>query len=395
MEKPKVAIVRIKNGDFLSAVKKAIELAGGLPDKIEKDILIKPNILTFKKTEEETIPIITNPEVVRSIIKIVKEKDYKSKIYVADSSGSGLDTSKVIEKTGFSKLEEEGVTVCQISSNGSTEVEPKNPLKLKKTTFSNLSLNSVIINVPKMKTHTLTRVTLAIKNLFGTIPGMEKSRIHAVGNTAKGFSKCLVDIYSVLKDNIIMNVMDASIAMEGHGPSHGSPVKMDLILASKDAVALDAVATSIMDEKPSRVFTTRIASENNYGVSNLDDIEIVGEKIDDVKHKFKMPEKFISFLPIGIFFQLNKKQPEYKGSGCIACLRCQKICPVQAIVVDKKEKRPYFDYTKCISCFSCNEICPEGVITITRLKYKKQLLFGGFIGLAFIALILVVSILLA
>ncbi|MHA1865710.1 MAG: DUF362 domain-containing protein [Candidatus Heimdallarchaeaceae archaeon] len=395
MEKPKVAIVRIKNGDFLSAVKKAIELAGGLPDKIEKDILIKPNILTFKKTEEETIPIITNPEVVRSIIKIVKEKDYNSKIYVADSSGSGLDTSKVIEKTGFSKLEEEGVTVCQISSNGSTEVEPKNPLKLKKTTFSNLSLNSVIINVPKMKTHTLTRVTLAIKNLFGTIPGMEKSRIHAVGNTAKGFSKCLVDIYSVLKDNIIMNVMDASIAMEGHGPSHGSPVKMDLILASKDAVALDAVATSIMDEKPSRVFTTRIASENNYGVSNLDDIEIVGEKIDDVKHKFKMPEKFISFLPIGIFFQLNKKQPEYKGSGCIACLRCQKICPVQAIVVDKKEKRPYFDYTKCISCFSCNEICPEGVITITRRKYKKQLLFGGFIGLAFIALILVVSILLA
>jgi len=336
MEKPKVAIVRIKNGDFLSAVKKAIELAGGLPDKIEKDILIKPNILTFKKTEEETIPIITNPEVVRSIIKIVKEKDYKSKIYVADSSGSGLDTSKVIEKTGFSKLEEEGVTVCQISSNGSTEVEPKNPLKLKKTTFSNLSLNSVIINVPKMKTHTLTRVTLAIKNLFGTIPGMEKSRIHAVGNTAKGFSKCLVDIYSVLKDNIIMNVMDASIAMEGHGPSHGSPVKMDLI-----------------------------------------------------------SEKFISFLPIGIFFQLNKKQPEYKGSGCIACLRCQKICPVQAIVVDKKEKRPYFDYTKCISCFSCNEICPEGVITITRRKYKKQLLFGGFIGLAFIALILVVSILLA
>lgn len=74
MGKAKVAIVRIENGDFFSAVQKAIELAGGLPEKIEKDILIKPNILTFKKTEEETSPIITNPEVVKSIIKIVKKK---------------------------------------------------------------------------------------------------------------------------------------------------------------------------------------------------------------------------------------------------------------------------------------------------------------------------------
>ncbi|MHA1205605.1 MAG: DUF362 domain-containing protein [Candidatus Heimdallarchaeaceae archaeon] len=394
MKKAKVAIVRIENGDFFSAVKKAIELAGGLPEKIEKDILIKPNILTFKKTEEETSPIITNPEVVKSIIEVVKEKHYQKKIYVADSSGSGLDTARVIEKTGFTKLEEEGVTVCQISKNGSTEIEPNNPLKLKKATFSNLSLNSAIINVPKMKTHTLTRVTLAIKNLFGTIPGMEKSRIHAVGNTAKGFSKCLVDIYSVLKDNIVMNVMDASIAMEGHGPSHGSPVKMDLILASKDAVALDAVATSIMSEKPSRVFTTRIASENNLGIGNLNDIEIVGEKIENIRRKFKMPEKFISFLPIGIFFELAKKQPKYKGSGCIACLRCQKICPVQAIVVDKKEKRPYFDYKKCISCFSCNEICPEGVITITKRKYGKQLLFGGLFSSLIIALIVILSIVL-
>ncbi|MHA1304146.1 MAG: DUF362 domain-containing protein [Candidatus Heimdallarchaeaceae archaeon] len=387
MEKSIVSIVRIENNDIDKAVRKAVELAGGLPKQVDKKVLIKPNILTFKKTDQEQLKVTTHPEVIRSLIQLAKEQNYK--IVVGDQSGGSLDTTRVIRKSGLAKLrEEEQVPVISLAKEGSERIKIKDYIKLEEAVFTKLALESAIINVPKMKTHTLTRVTLAIKNLFGCIPGMEKSRIHAVGGTAKGFSECLVDIYSVLKDNIVMNVMDATIAMEGHGPSNGQPVKTDLILASKDAVALDAVATMVMGEKPKTIFTTKIAEEHGLGTATLENIEIVGENIEEVRKKFNIPGRFVALLPIGRFFELLRKQPKYKGSGCITCLQCEKICPVEAVIVDKKKREPVFNYKNCISCFSCQEMCPEAVIEIKRLKYKNHFIISGVLAVLLFAVII-------
>ena len=387
---PVVSIVRIENENIEKAVRKAIELAGGIeaPSKNSKPILIKPNALKTKDTWEDQITVTTHPEVVRAVIRVVKEMGHK--IVVGDSSGGGTKTQRVLEKAGFKKLEkEEGVPVINLSV-GAEKIEITDAVKVKSSIFSKVALDYNIINVPKMKTHTLTTVTLAVKNLFGCIPGMEKKRIHSIASTAKGFSQCLLDLYSVLKDNIIMNVLDGQIAMEGHGPSSGPAKRMDLIIASKDAIALDAVATKIMGVNPYSVFTNKLGEKRKLGIANLKEIDVVGKQIEEVKSKFAMPERFIRWVPIGRFWKLGTKQPVYKGSGCKACLRCERVCPVNAIKVDRETKQPIFDYKKCISCFCCFELCEEEVIYIGRLKYKKKIIIYSSI----FALVILTAILL-
>jgi len=383
--KTKVSIVKIENGDIGTAVRQAVELAGGIEENHEnsKPILIKPNALTSKKTWEAQLAVTTHPEVIRALIRILKEKGHE--IVVGDSSGGGTNTQVVMHKAGFKKLEEEeNVPVVSLTSEAE-KVYIENHEKLSDVALAGLALTSDIINVPKMKTHALTRVTLAIKNLFGCVVGMEKKRVHGVSNTAKSFSQCLVDIYSVLKDNIMMNVLDATIAMEGFGPSDGTPKEMNLIMASKDAVALDSIATMVMGEKSLSVHTTKNAMQRGLGVAKLEEIEIVGEKIEDVKSKFSIPLRVISWLPIGKFWVLRAKQPKYVGEGCKACLKCQQVCPASAIVVDKENKEPVFDYTKCISCLCCYELCPEHAIYMGHMKYGKVI--AGIITLVTISII--------
>lgn len=385
--KTKVAIVKISD-TIDQAVRQAVDLAGGIDTlSYNHNILIKPNALTSVKDPEKQLVCTTHPEVVRSLIRLYKEAGYT--VAVGDSSGASTNTSKVLKEAGFEKIAiEEEVEIFNLSS-GAQDVQIEGAKKLHHVAFSKKALDSLIVNTAKMKTHTLTRVTLAIKNLFGTVPGMEKIRVHAVGNTAFGFSQCLVDIYKYLKEQTVMHVIDATIAMEGHGPSSGTPVEMNVILASKDAVALDAVTTALMKEKPSSILTTKYAHERGLGTMDRKDIEIVGEEVATVAKRFKVPGKFISLLPIGMFWKFLTKQPYYAGEGCIACLRCQNICPVSAIYVEKKpEKKPIFDYDKCISCFSCQELCPEHVIQVGKLKYKYFFLLLLINILSLIAVIL-------
>ncbi len=391
--KTKVAIVKIDD-TIDQAVRQAVELAGGIDAPSHNhNILVKPNALTYFKDPEKQLVCTTHPEVVRSLIRLYKEAGYT--VAVGDSSGASTNTSKVLKEAGFEQIAiEEDVDIVNLSS-GAQDVDIEGSKKLHHVAFSKKALDSLIVNAAKMKTHTLTRVTLAIKNLFGTVPGMEKIRVHAFGNTSFGFSQCLVDIYKHLKDQTIMHVIDATIAMEGHGPSSGTPVEMNLILASKDAVALDAVTTALMKEKPSSILTTKYAHERGLGTMDRKEIEIVGEKVTTVAKRFKVPGKIVSLLPIGMFWRFLTKQPYYAGEGCIACLRCQNICPVSAIHVEKKpEKKPIFDYTKCISCFSCQELCPEHVIKVGKYKYKNffiLLLVNVLLLIAVITLLIVFS----
>ncbi|MCG3219024.1 MAG: DUF362 domain-containing protein, partial [Candidatus Heimdallarchaeota archaeon] len=320
-------------------------------------------------------------------------------IQVGDSSGQSTITSEIIEKLGYNELPKryEQLEVFGFDRK-SREVEIINGNKLTKALLSEDAITAhTIINLPKLKTHALTRYTGAIKNLFGCVSGKrEKANIHVIGNTARGFSDALIDLYSVFKEKVSLNIMDGYIAMEGWGPSAGDPVDLKILLASTDAVALDAVAIEIT--KLGRVWTNQIAGERKLGENRLEEIEIVGLPISEVQRPFKTQGRFLSYLTgsrlISRIWRYARKVPKHDPIDCNYCDLCVKACPVQCISFDENKKM-HIDYSECLSCYTCSEMCPKKCFEHKAL-YGKQIkaIFYGFILLSIAALILLVVFLL-
>ena len=118
--------------------------------------------------------------------------------------------------------------------------------------------------------------TGAIKNMYGIIPYGFRCSFHREYPKSEDFGRMLVDIFSCAPPRL--NIMDAVYAMEGEGPSAGSPKNIGLILASSDAVAMDAVAAKIIGLNPMQIHTTKNAAERGLGTARIEEMEILGEK---------------------------------------------------------------------------------------------------------------------
>jgi uncharacterized protein (DUF362 family) len=149
---------------------------------------------------------------------------------------------------------------------------------LKSITVPRLVTESAIISAAKLKTHSSTGVTLGMKNMFGLLPDKNKGKYHL-----KGISKVIVDINTVLKPTL--TVVDGFVGMEGSGPVDGEPVQMNLIIAGTDTVATDATACRVMGIDPHEIKHIRKAHEK--GLGNIDDIQVLGEKLETVTRPFK------------------------------------------------------------------------------------------------------------
>ncbi|MBK5112605.1 MAG: DUF362 domain-containing protein [Candidatus Heimdallarchaeota archaeon] len=398
----KVAIVQVENADVETAVRKALKLLGGIKQFIsdEDEILLKPNLLIAPIKREVRDKIRTDPRVLEALSKILLEQ--QKKVIIGDCSAAGHDggTREAIKQSDYLEISEkfDDVEIRSLEKNGPINIDVKGK-KLRNVNIAKDVINAkAIINVPKMKTHSMTLYTGAIKNLFGTITGADKTRIHSLGASIQGFSQCLVDLYAFEKPKIKLNVMDAIIALEGMGPgASGQAVEMNLILASEDAVALDAVAFKLMGHDPKKVPATRFAAEQGLGEMDLAKIEILGEKIEDHQKKFKLPVTAkIAVIPFQRFSNVSIRHPKYT-SGCIGCQDCERACPEQVIkiVKDKKDNdEPVIDFKGCISCFTCIEICPEACYTHQFRNVKKVLAIGIPIILTIIGAIIALVLLL-
>ena len=114
--------------------------------------------------------------------------------------------------------------------------------------------------------------------MFGLLPDKFKGKYHL-----KGISKVIVDINTVLKPTL--TVVDGFVGMEGAGPVDGEPVQMNLIIAGTDTVATDATACRVMGIDPYEIKHIRRAHEK--GLGNIDDIQVIGEKLETVTRPFK------------------------------------------------------------------------------------------------------------
>lgn len=369
----KVSIIKCKTYDsslVFEAVKKAIDLIGGISAFIKpgSKVLIKPNLLMAKEPE---FGVTTHPEVVRAVIKILK--GINCAVYLGDGpSVWGSQTGnveRVYEMSGMRKVaQEEGVNLVKFDKK---RWRGKFPL----TAW--LDTCDYFVSIPKFKTHDLTVLTGAIKNLFGLVWDTYKTELHKQYFAQGEFAKILVDIYREARPQL--TVIDGIVAMEGDGPATSGKLRnTGLIFAGSDCVALDSVLASIMGLEPFDVLTTKEAAERGLGTADIGSIEILGERLEDAVDKpFLLPttslKKKIPEPIVSLAKKLIKYYPCVERDNCIACAACIQACPSKAITL-KKEKI-VFDYSGCIACFCCQEACPNAAIKI------KKSLFAKIIGL--------------
>jgi len=237
--------------------------------------LIKVNFITTKTWDSGAT---TDPMVVEAII--LRLKKLPLEVYVVESDATMTNADKAYEATGMKEMcERNEVKFLNLRyEKDKVKIPIPDYETLSSITVPRIVTESAVISAAKLKTHMATKVTLGMKNMFGLLPDKFKGKFHM-----NGISKVVVDINTVIKP--VLTVIDGFVAMEGRGPTDGTPVKMDLIIAGKDVVATDATAARAMGFDPKEINHIRTAAEK--GLGNIDNIEILGSKLEDVKQAFK------------------------------------------------------------------------------------------------------------
>ena len=360
--KSSVSIVRCGNydeGNVLSALRQSIDLIGGIQTFVKKGsrVLLKPNLL-FGKSPEKAVT--THPSILRGMIQIVREAGGVPSVGDSPSVGSLIWTA---EKAGIKAVTD--AMKCPLVEFNKPVLPPGGGGK----TFKQLEIDrvvleaDVIINLPKLKTHSLTLLTLGVKNLFGCIPGPKKPLWHLkAGKDQETFARILADIYDVVRPSLTL--LDGVVGMEGNGPNSGRPIPIGLILASDDSLSLDQIVCDLLGISRDSLLTNRVALEQGMG---KDSIDVLGEKVDDLKiSNFQFPAlsrpnwNLPGFLSRALKNALTSK-PVMDEKVCKSCDRCTEICPPKALA--RKGENLVFDYGQCIRCLCCLEVCPEGAIS--------------------------------
>lgn len=428
----KVALVKCssyRREEVEEAVAKAIELLGGFEDifsqregageiSCDSELVLKPNLLAKANPEKA---VTTHPEVFRAVGKALKDAGYGNLKY-GDSPGNPmLSVERTADGCGIKAVADELGIVPGDFEHG-REVENPDGMATKKFVLCNEIADLVenekgaVINICKMKTHQLERITGAVKNSFGCVYGINKTASHAIYESPEHFARMLADLNNLVRP--ALHIMDGVVAMEGNGPGSGDPTHMDVILASTDPVALDSVFCHLIHLDADYAPTNVAAADAGVGFLEDDSIRVIvgnmpmhkdGEIIDMDDMAFKYGDRhfnvqrareyrgnFKIMRAVGRFIE---KKPIVLEDKCIGCGICEETCPVEGKAIKLKpritkamgessmgaggvrglmktegtpvKKVAMYNYDKCIKCYCCQEMCPEKAISVQKSLLAK------------------------
>ncbi|MCL2700826.1 MAG: DUF362 domain-containing protein [Phycisphaerae bacterium] len=280
---------------IIEMVAEAIELTGGLADIVPagKTVLLKPN-LTNHRGGRYFPSMTTDVRVMAGVVEALKAHG-DNKLIIAE--GSGPPAFEMYPICGYDKLaEKHGIELVEMNtpdkfvtmqiSREVFQAKPLPPAMPVSTGTHAIAQHPVagaymdadiVINVPCLKTHCLTGITVAMKNLYGLYPGTRQPWHDDVEAN-------LADLARLRPTALV--VVDGIVAMQGDGPLWGTPVKMNLIIAGRDMVAVDTVSAAVMGFDPKRVQHVQYAALQGLGVADLDKIVVVGTPIEQIKKTF-------------------------------------------------------------------------------------------------------------
>lgn len=377
----KVSLVECLDYDYIKikkSLERSIEDLGGLDKyiKIGENVLLKVNLLMKRKPEEATT---THPTFVKALADILVE--HGAKVIIGDSPGGPFNENAlkgIYETCGYNSIISDNITLN--NNYNHLEVYCENALISKKLeVIEILTKVDKVISVSKLKTHGMTKFTGAVKNMYGTIPGLKKAEYHYTLPDIENFSNMLLDV--CINAAPILSFMDGIVGMEGAGPSGGNPREIGIVISSDSPYHLDIVACKVVSIDPYSVPINKRAIERCLIKEDFSDIEMVSDEIDEyIIDDFDIPnisgvgllkDKVPKFLDTFID-NLIKPKPVIVKSDCIGCGECSICCPAKTIeMIDGK---PKIHLNECIRCFCCQELCPVKAINIYRNPLVEKFL---------------------
>lgn len=376
MENYDVAVVRCKTYDVETvkpALEEALNAVNGLDFvKHGMKIIIKPNLVSFKKPDAAAT---THPALLEALVEMLLARG--ADVTIGDSPGGPHSLpllNRVYAATGMDRLEKLGAKLNR-NMNEKTVDFPEGKV-LKNFTYTEyLDEADAIIDFCKLKSHGMLGMSAAVKNLFGTIPGLKKPEVHYKFQNDAEFADMLVDLNEYFKPRLA--ICDAVVGMEGNGPTAGTPRQIGAIIASKSTYYADVVGAELIGMNIDGLPTLQAAYERGFAPASSKNLRVYGDiralTVDDFKAP---PVRGLSFMRKGNVLHFISKaalehKPTLKKRLCVGCGECARMCPAKAI--EMKNKKPHINREKCIRCFCCQEFCPRAAMVAHRPLAAKVL----------------------
>ena len=357
-----------------AALANSIRNLGGWEPYIRpgEKVLLKVNLVTNK---EPDYAATTHPLFVQALAELLTE--YGAKVVIGDSPG-GLFNEEILRRlyqgTGMKRAAEASGAQLSYNTGSALVKNPEGKLLKSLTQTAMVQEADKVMSVSKLKTHGMMTFTGAVKNQFGTVPGTKKAEYHFRMPQTLDFADALIDI--CLAANPVLCFMDAVMAMEGNGPTGGTPRKVGAVLASASPFELDLVAAHLIGLKREEVPTLQQAYLRGLGPEEVHKVDIAGEDPQRfVLENFKMPDhikpQLMSSLgPAGRMLSgMLRPKVRFHTEICVSCQTCLRNCPAGAIVM--KNQYPSVNYRQCIRCYCCQELCPRNAVTVQESRIMK------------------------
>lgn len=337
-------------------------------------VLIKPNLISAHRPEQA---VTTHPALIGAVVRYLRRRGVTD-IVIADSPSGPYQPEKlkaIYQTAGLLSLEPDARLNYDTSFEAVSCPEG----------FCVRSFNRIrpavradyIINMAKCKTHGMVTLTAGVKNLFGTIPGLQKPEMHYRFPDVDSFSRMLLDLARSAAPQI--TIIDAVDAMEGNGPTGGTLRHVGLTFASRDVFTQDWYLAKRIGFAPEEISLLRQALE--LGLARPDELVLTGsgivpgQEFEPLDPPFRMPDtasvdfatrypRFLRKPIVAAARRLFRPVPLLKAELCIGCGRCAESCPQHIIRI--RGGKAHFGRKGCISCFCCQEMCPRQAIGVKR-----------------------------
>ncbi len=331
-------------------------------------VVIKPNLVMSSKPGNA---IATHPALVAAVGKCVQKAG--ADVVIAESPGGPYTPAAmkaVFRGCGYTDMAKDcGFTLY--TDCKSREVSLPGAVRCRQLSVVEPFLTrDYLIDMAKLKTHSMVGFSGAVKNLFGTVPGLQKPELHCRFPEKQPFSEMLVDLCDFLKPDLCF--LDGILAMEGNGPTGGRPRSLGVLGASKSPYALDVCGAALIGLEPESVLMLKEADRRGLGPVSPEECQLVKESVEalaqlDFLKAEASSTDFIDRLPKFLRPAAKKiatPTPKIRKADCVGCGKCAESCPQHTIVI--RDGKAVIDYKKCIRCFCCHEMCPKHVIDIRR-----------------------------